>query len=79
MLLQAGLRAIRFHFFPERRGLREAMVVSSTPTSRSSECRCACLCRYPSLRKSNVDFRTFFFEILFSLPIAAFALKRGLC
>jgi len=33
----AGLRAIRFHFFPEHRGLREAMAVSSTPTSRFSE------------------------------------------
>ena len=38
----AGSRVIRFHFFPERRGIREAMVVSSTPTSRFSDCRCAC-------------------------------------
>jgi hypothetical protein len=42
MIFLAGYPAIRFHFFPERRGLREAMVVSSTPTSRFSESRGAC-------------------------------------
>jgi hypothetical protein len=40
--LFAGFRVFRLHFFPERRGLREATVVSSTPTSRYAECRYAC-------------------------------------
>jgi hypothetical protein len=33
------------------RGLREAMVVSSTPTSRSGECRCACQVQRKSIEK----------------------------
>jgi hypothetical protein len=64
----AGSRAIPFHFFPERRSLREAMAVSSPSTSRSRGCCCACHQLLSKISMKFLHFLLFTFTFLL-LPL----------